>query len=352
MSHIQFENIGISAMAAAVPKNNVRNSEANKYFPEKSIKALIERTGVVERRVTDAKTCSSDLCYAASEQLIRDNNIDRSEIDLLIFVSQTPDYRMPATAFLLQEKLKLKKETLAFDINLACTGFIHGLVVVYGLLQNKGFRKALLLNGETRSKVYSQKDRRGTFLFGDAGTAALIERNERFDKSFFTLNSDGGNADLTMIAGGGYRLPSSTETLKEKTVDEEGNVGTDEHVNMNGYGIFSLFMKEIPKDIKNVLGCSGNDVNSIDFFVFHQANAMMNGFVAKKFKIDKDKVPSTLSKYGNTSSASIPLTIVSELQQNAPENNKVLLNALGAGMSWGSAVIQLNDCKISHIVEI
>jgi 3-oxoacyl-[acyl-carrier-protein] synthase-3 len=352
MSYIEFDNIGISALAAALPKNIVKNSEENVYFSENEIKSLIKRTGVVERRVTDAKTCSSDLCFAASEQLLKENDIDRDDIDFLIFVSQTPDYRMPATAFLLQERLKLKKETLVFDVNLACTGFINGLVIAFSILQNSGFRKGLLLNGETRSKVYSKKDRKGTFLFGDAGTAALIEKQERFEKSFFSFNADGSDAKLTIIPAGGYRIPSSTETLEEKIVDEEGNIANDEHVKMNGYGIFSLFVKEIPKDINNMLEYSGNDVNTIDYFVFHQANAMMNEFVAKKLKIDKSKIPSTLHKYGNTSSTSIPLAIVSELKQKASKNNRLLLNALGAGMSWASAVIQLNDCKINEIVEI
>lgn len=352
MSCIVYDNIGIAAVAAAVPKNTVNNNDGNLYFTGNEIESLIKKTGIVERRVSDEKTCSSDLCFAAAEKLIIDNNIDRADIDILIFISQTPDYRMPATAFLIHEKLKLKKETLVFDINLACSGFIQGLIVAFGLMQNKAFNKAIILNGETRTKVYSEKDRKGTFLFGDAGTATLIERDKRFGKSYFTVNADGGSSELTMIKGGGYRYPSSKETVLEKEIDDEGNIATDENVVMDGYGIFSLFIKEIPKDIARLLDVSQYDKDSIDYFLFHQANAMMNDFVAKKFKIEKDKIPSVLSKFGNTSSASIPLIIASELKDKTHNSKTVLMNALGAGMSWSSAILELNNCRVSDIVEI
>ena len=221
MAIITYNNVGISALAACVPSRVIDNYKYDlDIFPEEDVKKVVDKIGVFERRFADDKTCSSDLCYAAAEKLITDNNIDRSEIDLLVFVSQTPDYRMPATSILLQERLKLPMSTIAFDVNLGCSGFLYGLSIVYSFMEKQGFRKALLLDGETRSKVYSPKDRQAAFIFGDAGVAALIERDEKYGESHFSLNSDGSRGELIMIPGGGYRNMSSIETLKEKVVDD------------------------------------------------------------------------------------------------------------------------------------
>lgn len=284
--------------------------------------------------------------------MIADNNINREEIDLLVFLSQTPDYRMPATSILLQERLGLSHSTIAFDITLGCSGFIYGLSVIYALMQQKGLRKALLLDGETRSKVYSPKDRRSAFLFGDGGVAALIERDGKFGKSYFSLNSDGSRGDLIMIKGGGYRHPSSIETLKEKVVDEYGNIRNDEQGYMQGADVFNFVIREIPKDIKRVLEYTGLEASFLDYYIFHQANNFINSYLAKKLKLDTSKIPSTISKYGNTSSVSVPLTIVSELQGQFNTPKRLLLSAFGVGMTWATGIITLDGCKISDITEI
>ena len=175
MSLFKFCNVGITGLAAAVPQRVINNYEYDLYFSKEDIKEIVDKIGVKERRFADINTCSSDLCFAAAEKLIKDMNINREEIDLLVFISQTPDYRMPATSVLLQERLGLPTSTIAFDINLGCSAFLFGLTVVYSMITAGIARKALLLDGETRSKVYSQKDRKTGFLFGDAGVAALIE---------------------------------------------------------------------------------------------------------------------------------------------------------------------------------
>lgn len=205
MSILKYKHIGISALSACVPSKVIDNYHYTDYFPEEDVKKVVDKIGVYERRFANVDTCASDLCYAAAEKLIRDNNINREEIDLLVFVSQTPDYRMPATSILLQNRLGLSTSTIAFDINLGCSGFIFALNTVYGMMQNIGVRKALILDGETRSKVYSPKDRRTAFIFGDAGVAALVERNEKFGESSFSLNVDGSRGDLIKIPAGGYR---------------------------------------------------------------------------------------------------------------------------------------------------
>lgn len=353
MAKLKFKNVGISAMAACVPKNVIDNYHYDlDIWPEDEVKKVVDKVGVAERRFADENTCSSDLCFAAAEKLIADNNIDKSEIDLLVFLSQTPDYRMPATSILLQDRLGLPMSTMAFDISLGCSGFISALSIVYSMMQNHGFRKALLLDGETRSKVYSRKDRREAFIFGDAGVAALVERDEKFGESHFSLNSDGSRGPLIMIPGGGYRNMSSEETLREKVVDEYGNIRSDEQGHMNGADVFNFVIVEVPKDIKRLLTATGEDIQKLDYYVFHQANAFINNYIAKKMKLDKTKIPWTIQKYGNTSSVSVPLTICSELKDQMQGEKKILMSAFGVGMAWATAIVPFVDCRISEIVEI
>lgn len=353
MAILKFNNVGITAMAAGVPQTVIDNYHYDlDIWPEDEVKKVVDKVGVAERRFADAQTCASDLCFAAAEKLIADNNINKEEIDLLVFLSQTPDYRMPATSILLQDRLGLPMSTMAFDISLGCSGFISALSVVYGLMQNNGYRKALLLDGETRSKVYSRKDRREAFIFGDAGVAALIERDERFGESHFSLNSDGSRGKLIMIPGGGYRNMSSVETLKEKVVDEYGNIRTDENGYMNGADVFNFVIVEVPRDIKRIFAASGEDIQQMDYYVFHQANAFINNHIAKKMKLDTTRIPWTIQKYGNTSSVSVPLTIVSELKDKMAGKKKLMMSAFGVGMAWATAIVPFVDCKISDIVEI
>jgi 3-oxoacyl-[acyl-carrier-protein] synthase III len=350
MATLVFENVGIHSLAAAVPKRIINNYEYTDYFPAEEVRQVVDKTGVYQRRFADPDTCSSDLCFAAAERLIADNNIQRNEIDLLVFVSQTPDYRMPATSVLLQNRLGLEHNTIAFDITLGCSGFIYGLSVVYSIMERSGLRKALLLDGETRSRIYSPKDRKTAFLFGDGGVAALIERNQCYDKSYFSLNSDGSKGDLIKMKAGGYRFPSSLETMRERVVDEYGNIRSDEHGYMDGGDVFNFVIKEVPVDIKKVITLYGGSLADIDYFVFHQANKFINTYLGNKLKLEPGKVPSTIGKFGNTSSVSIPLTIVSELQGKI-DNRRILLSGFGVGMTWASCIINTGQCQISDIVE-
>lgn len=352
MAIINFSNVGISAMSACVPSRVIDNYKYTEFFPEEEVKKVVDKIGVYERRFADEHTCASDLCFAAAEKLIEDNQINREEIDLLVFVSQTADYRMPATSILLQNRLGLPMSTIAFDVNLGCSGFLYGLSIVYSFMERSGLRKALLLDGETRSKVYSPKDRTAAFIFGDAGVAALIERDKKFGESHFSLNSDGSRGELIMIPGGGYRNMSSAETLKEKVVDEYGNIRTDEHGYMKGGDVFNFVIIEIPKDIKRLFIHSNCNIADMDYYVFHQANNFINSYIAKKMKLDTIKIPSTIQKYGNTSSVSVPLTIISELKDKMQGEKKIMLSAFGVGMAWATAIVPFVDCKISDIVEI
>ncbi len=352
MAFLTYQNIGISAMAAAVPKFVINNYDYTEYFPADQVKEIVDKVGVFERRFADKNTCSSDLCFAAAEKLLKDNDVDRSEIDLLVFISQTPDYRMPATSLILQNRLGLSHNCVAFDITLGCSAFCYGLSVVYSMMQGGNIRKALILDGETRSKVYSPKDRRSAFIFGDGGVAALVECDAKYGKSIFSLNSDGSRADLIMIPGGGYRHMSSEDTIREKVVDEYGNIRSDEQGYMKGGDVFNFVIREIPRDIKKTLEFSQMTTEHLDYIVFHQANNFINSYIAKKMKLDQNKMPATIAKFGNTSSVSVPLTIVSELKDKLQGKKNILMTAFGVGMTWATAIVPFVDCKISNIVEV
>lgn len=352
MAILKFNGIGISAMAGAVPNHVIENLKYTEFFPEDQVKEVVDKVGVLERRFADAETCSSDLCFAAAQKLILDNNIDRSEIDLLIFISQTQDYRMPATACTLQHRLGLNNSCIAFDVNLGCSAFIYGMSVAYSMMQTRAIRKALILDGETRSKVYGPRDRRSAFIFGDGGVAALVERNEKFGETTLSLNTDGSRADLIMIKAGGYRHPSTPETLKERVVDEYGNMRSEEQGYMKGGDVFNFVIREIPRDIKKTIAEAGKTVEDIDYFCFHQANNFINVFIAKKMKLDVNKIPHTIEKYGNTSSVSVPLTIVSELKGKMEGQKTLMMSAFGVGMTWATGIVSFADTKISDIVEV
>lgn len=352
MAFLKFKGIGITAMAGAVPKRVVKNLTYTEFFPEDQVKEVVEKVGIYERRFADDKTCSSDLCFAAAQKLIIDNNINRDEIDLLVFISQTQDYRMPATSVTLQHRLGLNSSCIAFDINLGCSAFIYGMSVVYSMMQSGNIRKALILDGETRSKVYSPRDRRSAFIFGDGGVAALVERDEKFGETTLSLNSDGSRADLIMIKAGGYRHMSSPETLKERVVDEYGNMRSDEQGYMKGGDVFNFVIREIPRDIKKTMAEFGKTIEDIDFFCFHQANNFINSYIAKKMKLDAAKIPHTIEKYGNTSSVSVPLTIVSELKGKLEGNKTLMMSAFGVGMTWATGIVSFVDTAISDMVEV
>lgn len=200
--------------------------------------------------------------------------------------------------------------------------------------------------------MYNRKDRREAFIFGDAGAAALIERDDKFTESHFSINSDGSRSDLIMIPAGGYRHMSSVETLTEKVVDEYGNIRSDENGHMNGADVFGFVISEVPKDIKRLCNAIGEDIHCMDYYIFHQANAFINNYVAKKMKLDESKMPWTIDRFGNTSSVSLPLTIVSELHDKLTGHHKLLLSAFGVGMAWGTAILPFMDTRISDIVEV
>ena len=352
MSLLTFDKVGIFGMSAVVPKNIIKNKDYKGPLSKEEIQKAIEHTGIKERRFVDEKTYTSDLFFYAADTLLNEMDINRESIDFIICVTQTPDYRQPPNATLLQHRLGLPKKIGAFDINLACAGYVYGLSIAFAYAALPEVQRILLLVGDTSSKIISNRDRATSLLFGDGGSATLIGKKNNKKKSFFSLNTDGGGFSSLNILGGGYRHKSSTKTL-ELIKHEDGSIRSEEHLFMNGTEVFKFTMTEVVKDIRRLIEYSQEKLENVDYLVFHQSNKFITDHFTKKLKFSTDKVPYTIDKFGNTSSASIPLTIVSELKKELNEKNKrLILSGYGGGLSWGTTLLNISDCHIVDLLEV
>jgi 3-oxoacyl-[acyl-carrier-protein] synthase III len=349
MGLLQYENVKIAGISVCVPERVVDNiAFGQTLFTNEELHKTIESTGVNYRHVAPSCLCTSDLCYEAAKDLLGKLAVNPAEIEAIIFITQTPDYRLPATACTLQERLGLNKSTMAFDINLGCSGYIYGLNIGFGLLNQPSIKKVLLLVGDTITKCVSPFDRSSSILFGDAGSATLLEFCASDKKVYSSLNSDGSGAESLIIKGGGYRHQSSPDTLK--IIEETDTIRRSlENLAMDGAEIFNFTIREIPKDIRAVLEFAGTSLESVDYFIFHQANKFIIDFLAKKLKIPGNKYPISLNDFGNTSSASIPLTISTIRSSLESGLKKVILSGFGVGLSWGTVLIELDNCEVLPI---
>lgn len=349
MAVMRFKNVGMTAIAGCVPAKVVSNNDLGYMMSDEAIDRVIKSTGIIERRIADKDICSSDLCVKAAQKLIEDNNIDPNSIDLLLFTTLTPDFITPPTTPIIQKRLGLPNTTACIDMAFACSGFVYSLGVAYSFVSSMGVNRALVLVGETMSKFTSDKDKVNWPLYGDAGTAFLVEKGD-FGESIFELTADGVGQDFVKVPFGGFRNPVSAENLEMKE-REDGNFRRDIDITMDGMETFNHAITAIPKQVKTLMKDAEITVDDIDYLVSHQANKMMIDFITKKLKIPTEKVPFCLQKYGNTSCASIPITIVSELCGKMDGEKRVLFSAIGAGWSFGTAYMTLKDLKVSPIIE-
>jgi len=347
MACITFHNVGIRAMSACVPSKVYDNKDLGYLIPPDEVEKTIRNIGIEQRRIADDDVMASDLCLKAAQQLMADNDIDPQSVDMLLFMSQTPDYRIPATSCILQHRLGLPTTTACLDISLGCSGYVFALSTAFAYASMPGINRVLLLDGETFSKIVNRRDKVDWPLYGDAGTATLVEKMDAAGDAMFLLNTDGSGEDAVKIHAG-MRYPITPQSLEVRE-REDGNWRNDLEVYMDGMDVFNFAISKVPKSVKQLLQHASMTVNDVDYFVFHQANRFMTDFFVKKLKIDPQRVPYCIDRYGNTSSASVPLTIVSELEDKLGGDNRVLISGFGAGLSWGSALMQLCDCHISPI---
>lgn len=350
MAYLQIQHVSLKGISAAVPKTRESNWEYP-YLAKEAAEAFINTTGIEYRRIAAKEMCTSDLCVTAAEELISKLSWDKDTIDVLVFVTQTPDYLLPITSAIIQDRLKLSKECLAIDIPLGCSGFVYGMSVIGSLLQTGNLKRGLLLVGDTLSKSISPLDKSCHPLFGDAGSVAAFEYTVDTTPMYFHLGTDGSGHKAIMIPDGGHRSPFVVDSLVMNEI-ADGITRNRCQLVLDGMDVFSFGISQAPKTVNALLQRYSIDINSIDYFIFHQANLKMNKMIAKKLKLPENKVPYSLKDYGNTSSATIPLTILYQLKEQKNKVTNWLFCGFGVGLSWGSVALTTDSLVTTDIIEL
>jgi 3-oxoacyl-[acyl-carrier-protein] synthase-3 len=339
MAFFKIENVKVSGISACVP----RQIEENSVFPlfnDETYTKYAATTGVERKRKAPVDMSTSDLCVSTAETLIESLHWNKEDISILIFVSQTQDYILPATSPLIQHRLGLSRTCYTLDISLGCSGWVYGMSVVAGLLtafkNTADSGKAILLTAETHLKCCSEEDQSTYPLFGDAAAATALEYKPGAGPLFFNMNSDGSGYKAIIINDGGFRNPFSDVSL-EKKVRGTGVVSNNMQLVLDGMEVFSFGIKRAPECVNDLIEEFNLDKDTIDYFPFHQANLMMNEQIRKKLKLPAEKVPYSLKNFGNTASASIPLTMVTQLAGELQSKKlRHIACGFGVGLSWGS----------------
>lgn len=344
MAFLSIKNVAIAGISAGVPKQVMPTiSTTDKYDAD----AFAETTGILEKRYNNDFT-TSDLGEKAAEQLIADLNWDRKEIGALIFVSQTPDYVLPATACILQDKLGLSKDCFALDISLGCSGWVYGLSVISSLMQTGMIKKGILIAGDARKQCIEEADQ----LFGFAATATAIEYRDGAEGFQFHFGTDGSGYDAIIKPVGGCRNQVTSKDLIP-VMCEDGRERHGFQTRMKGMDVFAFGITTAPKSIKKLVAEYSIDTNNVEYYVFHQANKKMNETIRKKLKLTEEQVPYSMTHFGNTSSASIPLTIVTQIADKIKgKRTEIIGCGFGVGLSWGTVHFTTDSPVISNLVEL
>jgi len=337
MALFKVSNTKIVGVSGAVPKNKASNKDLV-GLNKQQIDLLIKTTGIESRRVSPDEVCASDLCYTAAEKLIAELGWKKDEIGALIFVTQTPDYPIPGTSMILQDRLNLPKSCMTIDINQGCAGYVYGLSVISSLLSSGGIKKGLLLVGDTITKLIEKGDNSVVPIFSDAGTATAVEFDTESEDMSFNLQTDGSGYEAIIVPEGGSRDVSKASIKKMR---------------MQGHSVFTFALKEVVPNINAVLEFAAREKDQVDYYIFHQANKLLNESIRRKMGIDSSKVPYTLSKFGNTSCATIPLTLISELSNEVKSQNlNLILSGFGVGLSWGACCLNISDIVCPDLIEL
>ncbi len=329
----------IKAISYYLPEKVVTNEELVSEFPEWTVDKIANKVGVNQRHVASESETAVDLAVKAAEKLFSENReITKDNIDFVILCTQNPDYFLPSSACIIQDRLGLPTTCGAFDFNLGCSGYIYGLAIAKGLIYGNIASNVLLLTAETYNKYLHPKDKGNRTIFGDAATATLIS-NDGFAKiEEFALGTDGSGAENLIVKTGASRQPNKACDLR---FDENGNPLSSDYLYMNGAEIFSFTQKNVPIVVNQTLEKNQLSINDIELFVFHQANSYMLSFLQRKIRIPTDKFFVNMANIGNTVSNSIPIALCDAKEQNCLHGN-VLLCGFGVGYSWGGVIIKAN----------
>ena len=342
MSGFPPKSAKIAAIEYYLPEKRLDNYDLEKDFKSWDAEKIYNKTGISNRYVADEGECASDLGVRAIEKLIQQDLLDPQKVELLIFCTQTPDYYLPTTACIIQERVGLPVSCAAFDINLGCSGYIYGLAIANAFIRSNMVKNALLVTGDTYSKLIHPADKSVRTLFGDAGTATYLDAQHGIAEIFgeFVLGTDGSGFQNFIVPAGGFRMPKFLETAKEYE-DKDGNIRSKENLYMNGAEIFVFTLEIVPKTINMLLTRNNFSLEEIDWFIFHQANKFMLDHLIKKIKIPQEKVHFFLEDCGNTVSSSIPMVLRDAQQKNLFSNGDIImLIGFGVGYSWGANILR------------
>jgi len=330
----------IQAIDHYLPERRVTNDELAALYPNWSAEKIFQKTGIRERRVVADGQTAADLGFCAAEAVLQKASVDRSKIDLLLFCTQSPDYFLPTTACILQDRLKLPTSAAAFDYNLGCSAFPYGLAVASSMIEAGIASNALLVMGETYSRYIHPMDKSVRTLFGDAGSATLITAVERDAPTLgpFVLGTDGGGAQNLIVPRGGMREPGR-EGLHE-TTDESGNIRTEANLYMNGPAILEFTIRRIPAVVKELLVKAQLTMDDIQHVVLHQANEYMLTFLKKQLKVPDEKFAVHFADCGNTVSSTIPIVLQHLVDSGGlAKGDRIMTVGFGVGYSWGANLI-------------
>lgn len=328
----------IKAISYYLPERIVSNDEIVADFPEWTVEKIAAKVGVKQRHIAGDETIS-DMAVKASKILFRSNpNVQKEQIDFVIVCTQTPDYFLPSTSCIIQNKLGLSTKCGAFDFNLGCSGYEYGLAIAQGFIVAGIAKNILLITSEAYNKHIHVKDKGNRSIFGDAATATLISDNGFAEIGEFVLGTDGSGAENLIVKTGAFASPNRKEDL---AYDENGNPISSDYLYMNGGEIFSFTLQRVPKMVKQTLEQNKLTKDEIDLFVFHQANKFMLDHLRKKLKIDEDKFFINLEDIGNTVSSTIPIALCDAKEAGLLHGN-VLIAGFGVGLSWGATVLKIS----------
>jgi 3-oxoacyl-[acyl-carrier-protein] synthase-3 len=340
MAKLILEHVRLAGVCSTVPAKTIDNLNV----PEAELQPrqrLVRNIGIRYRRICDKGQIFSDLAESASQDLLQALKWDPTTVDLLIVVTQSPEYPIPGLAIILQDRLGMAQTTAAFDINLGCSGFPYALSVAAGMMQSGHIRRALVVAGDQAASEGAADSGR-EILFGDAGCAAALEYDEAAKPIYFEGYSDGANFKAIYTPHGGKRRPLDASSLVPQMC-EDGIVRKPIDVWLDGPAIMNFSLEVAPKAVHSILDICGLQLQDIRFFLFHQANRLINDTIRKKLGLTPEQVPETLSDYGNTSSATIPITISSRIGDQLKAGDRLLMCGFGIGLSWGSMVVEIDE---------
>lgn len=318
----------IKALSYVTPSKTFTNDDLVKEFPDWSVDKVANKVGISNRFIAGDDESTSELGVLASEKLFKEHNINRDIIDLVILCTQSPDYNLPTTACIIQNRLGLKTSCGAFDFNLGCSGYTYGLAIAKGFIESRIGHNILLITSETYSKYLSKDDKSNRTIFGDAATATLISSEGRASIEKFVLGTDGSGAENLIVRNSGSK----------KEINES------DRLYMNGPEIYNFTLKSVPKLVEGVLQKNNILFSEVDLYIFHQANLFMLTHLRRKLKIDAEKFYSYMKKVGNTVSSTIPIALYHAIKEDKIKTgNTVLLAGFGVGYSWGGTILKFKD---------